>query len=231
MKAKSVPLLCVAALVVALWVRDDTHSSIVASDVRLPLAAFPPASASARTMLHELSVAWNEHGETYARNAFGPGWSGHGGEPLRADGCTARDVVLRRDLHDLRMADRNPCVVLSGSLDDPYTGALLLYDRFQASELEIDHLVPLGNAWRSGAWDWPTDRREQMANDVDNLVAVARRANRDKGSRSPDRWRPRPEYRCEYARRWIALKTRYALHVTPPERDALDEMLDACSGQ
>jgi hypothetical protein len=88
--------------------------------------------------------------------------------------------------------------------------------------------VPLGDAWRSGAWDWPADRRERIANDVDNLLVVQKQANQDKGSKSPDRWRPRHEYWCEYARRWIAVKSRYALHVTPPERDALSDMLDAC---
>jgi hypothetical protein len=224
--------LCVAAAVATLWLhhRDAASAAAAVSSSGRPSAAtaFPPGSAQARSMLTGLTVAWNEHWESYARNAFGPGWAGHGGEPVQSDGCTARDAVLRRDLRGVRMADRDPCMVLSGRLDDPYTGTSLPYDRFEASGLEIDHLVPLGDAWRSGAWDWPADRRERIANDVDNLLVVQKQANQDKGSKNPDRWRPRHEYWCEYARRWIAVKNRYALHVTPPERDALSDMLDAC---
>lgn len=230
--ATAVLALCVAAAGYALWLQ---HTGDERSDARVPTvssgpppAPFPPDAAQARILLAELPVAWNEHWESYARNAFGPGWAGRGGEPALADGCTARDAVLRRDLREVRTAERNRCTVLSGVADDPYTGAPLRYDRFAASDIEIDHLVPLGAAWRSGAWDWPPDQRERFANDVDNLIVVGRQANRDKGSRTPDQWRPRPEFRCEYGRRWVAVKARYALHVTPPERDALSGLLDGC---
>ncbi|WP_328405900.1 HNH endonuclease family protein [Nocardia sp. NBC_00403] len=228
-------LLCVAAAAAALWIthRDSTRSAVGSPSPRPSSAAwFPPGPGSARALLNSLTVGRDEHWESYARNAFGPGWAGRGGEPVQSDGCTARDAVLRRDLHEVRMADRDRCMVLSGRLDDPYTGTPLPYNRFKASDLEIDHVVPLGDAWRSGAWDWPADRRERLANDIDNLVVVQKQANRDKGSKSPDRWRPpRHEYWCEYARRWVGVKARYGLHVTPPERDALGEMLDSCPAQ
>ncbi|MFI9509104.1 HNH endonuclease family protein [Nocardia sp. NPDC052566] len=221
---------CVAGAVFALWInhRDAASERQASSAPPSPSAPFPPAAVQARDLLNTLTVAWNEHWESYARNAFGPGWSGRGGEPALANGCTARDAVLRRDLREVRMADRNPCLVLSGVTDDPYTGMPLPYNRFKASEIEIDHLVPLGDAWRSGAWDWPQERRERIANDVDNLLVVGKQANQDKGSKTPDQWRPRPEYWCQYGTRWIGVKARYGLHVTPPERDALAQLLDAC---
>lgn len=221
--------LCVAAAVAALWINHRDPEPARSTPSSAPAASFPPDAGTARGLLNGLPVAWNEHWESYDRNAFGPGWAGRGGEPVQADGCTARDAVLRRDLREKRMADRNPCLVLAGVADDPYTGQLLPYSRFKASDIEIDHLVPLGAAWRSGAWAWTPEQRERIANDVDNLVVVQKQANQDKGSKSPDQWRPpRQEYGCEYARRWIGVKVRYALHITPPEHDALAQLLDTC---
>jgi hypothetical protein len=215
--------------VVAVWI-DQRDSADVRSGVSASSGTgFPAGAAQTRAMLDGLVVARNAHGETSDRTAFGPGWAGRGGEPVLGDGCTARDAVLRRDLRELRMANRNPCMAIAGVADDPYTGSRLPYDRFKPSDIEIDHLVPLGDAWRSGAWAWTPQQRERIANDVDNLIAVQKQANHDKGSKSPDRWRPpRHEYWCEYARRWIGVKARYQLHVTQSERTALTAMLNEC---
>ncbi|WP_225725178.1 MULTISPECIES: HNH endonuclease family protein [unclassified Nocardia] len=219
--------LCVGAAGLALWLN---HRDIAGprQSAQPSTTSFPPDAQQARNMLNALTVAWNDHWDSYARNAFGPGWAGRGGEPRLAGECTARDVVLRRDLREIKAAQRNPCIVLSGVVDDPYSGIRLSYNRFKAGDIEIDHLVALGDAWRSGAWAWPDEQRERFANDVDNLLVVRKQANQDKGSKSPDRWRPRPEYWCEYGKRWVAVKSRYGLHVTPPERDALTQLLDAC---
>jgi hypothetical protein len=105
---------------------------------------------------------------------------------------------------------------------DPYTGA------DTRGWVELDHLVPLAEAWRSGAADWPAAERVRFAGDGDELLAVGGAANRDKGGRGPDRWRPRHAYWCEYARRWIAIKARYSLHVTAAEHRALTGMLAVC---
>ncbi|UFS96955.1 HNH endonuclease family protein [Nocardia huaxiensis] len=187
-----------------------------------------PDAQQARAQLDRLRVAWNRNWESYDRNAFGPGWSGHGGEPELPGGCTARETVMKRDLTETRLADSNSCLVLSGVLHDPYTGAQLPYDRFKASDIEIDHVVALGDAWRSGASEWDTPRREKFANDVGNLLAVQKQANQDKGSKTPDQWQPREDYRCDYARRWIAVKSRWELTVQPTEKTALADMLETC---
>ncbi len=105
---------------------------------------------------------------------------------------------------------------------DPYTGT------DPRGWVELDHLVPLADAWRSGAAGWTAAERSRFAADGDELLAVGGAANRDKGDSGPDRWRPRHAFWCEYARRWIAIKARYVLSVTEAERRALTEMLAVC---
>ncbi|GAB2552256.1 HNH endonuclease family protein [Nocardia heshunensis] len=227
--ASSVILLVVAAGATALWLdrhdNPDSSAAPIGGSTGTPLLD----TAQARTGLDRLTVAWNRNWESYQRNAFGPGWSGRGGEPVLPDGCTAREAVMKRDLTEERVGDSNSCLVLSGTLIDPYSGERLPYDRFRASDIEIDHVVALGDAWRSGASGWQADQRERFANDVGNLLAVQKQANQDKGSKTPDQWKPRQAYWCDYARRWISVKARWGLTVQPTEKSALADMLDSCT--
>ena len=100
------------------------------------------------------------------------------------------------------------------------------------SDLDIDHLVPLKNAYLSGGWKWDPEIRERYANYLDDeshLVAVTARANRSKGAKGPEEWRPRDEgYWCEYAFHWTEVKTRWQLTMTKAEADAVLEMLSTC---
>ncbi|MFF2551473.1 HNH endonuclease family protein [Nocardia sp. NPDC058058] len=225
--ASTVVLAAVAAVGFTLWSnrQDEPVREIPAAD---PGGTPLPGTRQAHGDLDRLTIAWNRNWESYDRTAFGPGWSGRGGEPVLAGGCTARESVLKRDLTEVRLADSNSCMTLSGVLIDPYTGERLPYDRFKASDIEIDHVVALGDAWRSGASEWSAERREQFANDVGNLLAVQKRANQDKGSKTPDQWRPRNAYWCDYARRWVAIKSRWGLTVQATEKSALTEMLGTC---
>ncbi|MFK0199282.1 HNH endonuclease family protein [Streptomyces lavendulae] len=198
---------------------------------RLPLVGpgFPPDAATARADLAGLEVEWGRNWQTYRREEFGRYWSdatdGVGGR----NGCDTRDDVLRRDLSELRVGDRNPCVVVSGVLHDPYTGKELPYSYRRASQIQTDHVVALGAAWRGGAYAWTPQRRLEYANDLDVLLAVDKQTNQDKGSRTADKWRPpRQAYWCEYGRRYTGIKAKYGLSVTPPEKRALQELLAAC---
>ncbi|MET9486812.1 HNH endonuclease family protein [Nocardia sp. NPDC006630] len=228
--ATSVVLIAVAATGLALWSnrQEPAHKNTdtAAAD---PTSTPLPDLLHAQADLDRLTIAWNRNWESYERNAFGPGWSGRGGEPVLSDGCTAREDVMKRDLTEVKLAESNSCMVLSGVLNDPYAGEQLPYDRFQASDIEIDHVVALGDAWRSGASDWDAERRQYFANDVGNLLAVQKQANQDKGSKTPDQWRPRAQFWCEYARRWVAVKSRWGLTVQATEKSALADMLGACS--
>jgi hypothetical protein len=190
--------------------------------------AFPPGADQARQELNALTVAKNQGSGAYQRREFGPGWGGYGYYPKLPNGCEARDEVLRRDLSDVKAGDRNTCIIFSGVLHDPYTGKELPYNRYKPSDIEIDHVVALGAAWRSGASKWTLVERETFANDPGNMLAVDKQANQDKSSKTPDQWRPPEDYWCPYAERWIGIKSRYHLTVTDQEKSALSEMLARC---
>ncbi|WP_346771035.1 HNH endonuclease family protein [Janibacter cremeus] len=145
-----------------------------------------------------------------------------------------RNDVLRRDLTGTTLdPGTGGCVVLTGTLQDPFTGTTISFVRGQETsrEVQVDHLVALSNAWQTGAQQLGEQRREDLANDPLNLLAVQGSANAQKGDGDAATWLPRAAYRCEYAAGQIAVKQRYDLWVTPHERDALTRILGACPGQ
>jgi hypothetical protein len=186
-----------------------------------PAAATPPGIPSAATAgreLARLTVAARTHTTTYRRHLF-PTWDTISGT------CNTREYVLRRDGSGVAV-DRS-CRATSGTWYSPYDGATW----YAAADLDIDHVVPLKNAWVSGAWAWTTRRRESFANDVSHpqLIAVTDNVNEDKSDSSPDAWRPPlASYHCTYARMWIASKYAWTLTVTPAEKRALAAMLATC---
>lgn len=99
-----------------------------------------------------------------------------------------------------------------------------------ASELDIDHHVPLAHAHRTGGSGWNKQRKVEFANDPENLNAMSSSLNRSKGARGPDEWLPPDETsHCAYARQWEAVKVKYQLRIVESERRALDEMLATCA--
>lgn len=154
----------------------------------------------------------------YSRERF-PHWSTVSG------GCDTREEVLRRDGQDVRVGER--CEVTSGRWVSPYDGGIWS----KSSDVDIDHMVPLAEAWRSGAARWTDAERERFANDLTHhqLLAVTDNVNQSKGDQPPDRWRPPvAEFWCTYSIHWIEVKRAYALTVTEPEKAALLDMLGRC---
>jgi hypothetical protein len=140
------------------------------------------------------------------------------------DGCDQRSQVLARDLLDV-VRKPGRCSVTSGSLHDPYTGQVIT----SVSKIQIDHVVPLAEMWRSGARAWTTDQRAQAANNLTNLLAVQGKTNQSKGDKTPDAWLPpNTAFHCTYARIYVTVKSAYSLTVTAPERQALANALAAC---
>ena len=141
---------------------------------------------------------------------------------------TRHEVLLAESLIPVNMVDDDPCRVDEGQWYDPYTGLSFT----SASALDVDHMVPLANAHASGAWAWSAAERRAYANDqIDehHLIAVQAAANRSKGSRGPEAWQPpNAAHHCEYARRWITIKSRWGLSSTQAEWFALLGMLDTC---
>ena len=115
-------------------------------------------------------------------------------------------------------------------LEDPYTGARIDFVRGpRSAEVQIDHVVPLADAWQKGAQQWTAQRREQFANDPANLLAVDGDANQAKGASDLATWLPKNKgFRCEYTARIIAVKSAYGLWMTEAEHRRAGELLDAC---
>jgi hypothetical protein len=174
--------------------------------------------AAALAQLDTLGVGGWASMSGYSRDRFHH-WISQG------DGCDTRDVVLKHDGQSVNAtAD---CKITGGRWVSPYDGKTTS----DPQGLDIDHMVPLANAWRTGAKDWTDARRERFANDLTNpqLLAVTLTTNRSKGDQDPSEWKPpRHEYWCVYAQRWVAVKSYWTLTVTSEERAALTDMLDTC---
>lgn len=128
---------------------------------------------------------------------------------------TRAEVLIRDSLDPVAFAEGGACRVITGKWFDPYTGIYVT----DAGLVDIDHRVPLEEAHRSGGWVWDRERKRNFANDIDNLVAAGRSANRSKGSRGPIQWLPPFEAtRCPYLDKWVATKEKWGL--TEDEREA-----------
>jgi uncharacterized protein DUF1524 len=172
----------------------------------------------ARSLLDELTVAEAGSMRGYSRDRFSH-WE-------ERDGCDARETVLRRDGEDVSV-DEETCEVSDGTWLSPFDGEELT----DPADVDIDHMVPLANAWRSGASEWEDERRTDFANDLDRpqLTAVSAESNRAKGDQDPSQWKP-PErgYWCRYAHDWVVVKHHWELSVTSAEKDELEDMLQTC---
>ncbi len=164
----------------------------------------------------------------YDRDRFGSAWS-----DTDRNGCDQRNDVLRRDLVDTTIkAGTRGCLVLSGTLHDPYTGMTVAFHRSSASysPVQIDHVVALGDAWAMGAWRWSDAKRKELANDPLELLAVDAHYNMSKGDGDAATWLPpRKRERCPYVARQVAVKAKYHLAVTSAEKAAMARVLGTCA--
>ncbi len=192
-----------------------------------PPAAHAPSDGPARRLLAALAVKGRAPRSGYTREQFGRAWA-----DVDRNGCDTRDDILRRDLRDpIFKPGPRACVVLSGLLTDPYTGAEIAFEH-GVTGVDIDHVVALGDAWVKGAAYWPPERRLALANDPLNLLAVAASENRSKGDGDAATWLPpSTAYHCNYVARQISVKTKYALWLTAAEHDAMDSILATCPGE
>ncbi|KAL8981400.1 MAG: hypothetical protein Q9177_005581 [Variospora cf. flavescens] len=177
-----------------------------------------PSSSAAQTQLTGLRVAAQGPQTGYSRDLF-PHWSTTSGS------CNTRETVLQRD--GTGVVTDSACASTSGRWFSPYDGATWS----AASDVDIDHVVPLSNAWKSGAASWSTSRRETFANDLTNpqLIAVTDNVNQAKSDQGPESWKPPvTSYYCTYAKMWIKVKSVYSLTVTSAEKSALTSMLNSC---
>lgn len=190
-----------------------------------PASAPSPAASAALRTLAGLPIHPADSMAGYARDRFGTAWT-----DTDHNGCGTRDDILARDLSKAHR-DSDGCTVLSGSLHDPYTGTTIRFRRGQATStaVQIDHLVALADAWRTGARRLSAGRREQLANDPDELLAVDGPANESKGDQDASSWMPpNREFACPYVAGQVAVKVKYKLWVTRAEHDSMASTLRHC---
>ncbi|WP_065569663.1 HNH endonuclease family protein [Microbacterium oleivorans] len=193
-----------------------------------PSQQLSPDAAAAVKLLEELDLSEPENQDSYERDEFGQRWA-----DIDRNGCDQRNDVLARDLTEVTTKPgTRDCVVLTGTLDDPYTGMIIPFERGQGtSELvQIDHIVPLAWAWRQGADEWTADERERFANDPLNLQATDGSTNASKSDRGPSEWMPPDNsYDCEYSARFVEILAAYDLTINTPDQSALTTKLTSCS--
>ncbi|MEV0033510.1 HNH endonuclease family protein [Nocardia sp. NPDC050793] len=201
-------------------------AAVVAAALMMPgsgtASATPPnipSKATAQSMLNGLTVAPEGSMSGYSRDLF-PHWITISGN------CNTRETVLMRDGTGVQVG--GDCAPTAGSWYSPYDNTTLT----SSSSVDIDHVVALAEAWRSGASSWTTQQRRDFANDLTNpqLIAVSASSNRSKGDQDPSQWLPtNASYRCTYTKMWIASKSAWQLSAQQTEKDTLQTQLNGCT--
>ena len=195
-------------------------AAVLAGVVAQPALATPPnipSKTTAQSELNTITVATEGSMTGYSRDLF-PHW-------ITVGGCDTRETVLKRDGSGVTVGSN--CYPTSGSWYSQYDGVTVS----PASGVDIDHVVALAEAWRSGANAWTTSQRQSFANDLTRpqLIAVSASSNRSKGDQDPSTWQPtRTSYRCTYSRMWIRSKYAWSLRMQSAEKSAVQGMLNTC---
>lgn len=231
-KRRLIAALVVVACVVFGSILTTTDHTSAPSPSPAPAAVDAPVqtdgagSRLATVALETLEAKGRAPKTGYAREQFGAGWA-------EVDGCDMRQFILQRDLEP-EVLDTDDCTVLSGTLNDPYTGKTIQFQRGTgtSNKVQIDHVVALSNAWQTGAQQLDVSVRTEFANDPLNLLAVDGPTNQKKSDADAATWLPpNKAYRCRYVARQIAVKAKYHLWVTPAEHDAMANILTTCPNQ
>ncbi|MET9964229.1 HNH endonuclease family protein [Streptomyces sp. NPDC006326] len=209
--ARRIGVLASAAALAAL-------TSLVSAPAAQASPPTPISAAAARSYLATVTPQAEGSTSGYSRSLF-PHWTTVSGT------CNTRETVLKRD--GANVVVDSSCASVSGSWYSEYDGATWT----AAADLDIDHVVPLAEAWRSGASSWTTSKRQQFANDLTRpqLIAVTDNVNQAKGDLDPGKWLPsRTAYRCTYARMWVEVKQYWGLSMDSGEKSALVGILNGC---
>ncbi len=227
-KRKAVMLLVAGAVVMALasfGIVTAMQQGIeqyygASSGVEQPVVAKGNYQEALQT-LDSLEVKGRAPKTGYERSQFGDGWA-------LVQGCSTRNIILHRDLTNPVLSGE--CKVLSGTLNDPYTGEVLQFSRDRSDEIQIDHVVALSDAWQKGAQQLTFEQRKAFANDPLELLAVDGRANQAKADADAASWLPKNKaFRCIYVERQVQVKKKYTLWVTEAEKQAIAAVLKGCA--
>ena len=217
-------IVTVSALVVAGFLVGVTGSSVTAAKsttVAWNVSSRTTAAVSAKSLLTELTVK-ADNTSKYSRTNF-KHWTDADG-----DGCDTRQEVLITERVSGSGPTNRSCT-FTGSWKSQYDGASTTL----SSSFDVDHMIPLAEAWRSGAAGWTSKTRENFANDLDfagSLIAVTASSNRSKSDRDPAKWLPTSNsYRCTYVATWTAVKWRWKLSIDQAEKNAISATMKNCT--
>ncbi|TQC47132.1 HNH endonuclease [Rhodococcus sp. WS4] len=196
------------------------------------VASPTPDVAQTLATLETLPVKGRASKTGYTRDEFGQAWSDDVTVAGGHNGCDTRNDILGRDLIDRTYKDGTKnCVILTGTLNDPYTGKTIAFTRGKdtSSSVQIDHVVALSDAWQKGAQQLDDTTRRNLANDPRNLLAADGPANQQKSDGDAATWLPaNKSFRCVYVAKQVEVKAAYQLWVTQAEKDAIARVLSAC---
>jgi hypothetical protein len=226
-----------AALALTSLALTGCHPTTVAQGPATPSGqqsapAQDAVSGSAAKALAALQVRAKGTMSGYTRDAFGPAWSDDTSDPDGHNHCDTRDDILTRDLTQVTYRSGH-CTVATGTLHNPYTGKTIHFVHGPKSDaVEIDHVVPLADAWTVGAAQMTATQRMDLAEDPLELLAVDGPTNESKGDGDASQWLPpNTGYDCSYVARQIAVKAKYRLWITPAEKAAMQKVLKGCPTQ
>ncbi|WP_242676784.1 DUF1524 domain-containing protein [Rhodococcus sp. ABRD24] len=197
-----------------------------------PQTGDPAAVGGALAQLASLPIRGRAPKAGYDRAEFGQPWTDNVTVDGGHNGCDTRNDILKRDLvYTTTDPMTRDCTVISGTLDDVYTGKSIRFVRGAetSSAVQIDHVVALSDAWQKGAQQLDDAARRNLANDPRNLQAVDGPTNQAKSDADASAWLPPVQgYRCTYVARQIDVKAAYGLWVTQAEHDAMARELGSC---
>ncbi|MFI6963515.1 HNH endonuclease family protein [Streptomyces sp. NPDC050255] len=179
--------------------------------------------ATARALISKVTTKGRGPKTGYDRDEFGYAWMDTAdGVPLARNGCDTRNDLLKLHGRNVEFRTGSDCVVVSMDLYDPYTGKEIAWKKAKATEVQIDHVVPLSYAWQMGAARWSKEKRRQLANDVLNLLPVSGSTNSAKRDSGPASWLPpNKAIRCSYTVRFAQVAEKYELPVTAPDKEMM----------
>ncbi len=212
--------------------RKTLAASAVLIGLLVPARAAADAPPDTLATLDSLEIKGRAPKTGYERGLFGDRWTDDVWVEFGHNGCDTRNDILRRDLIDVVIKpDTNGCAVLSGVLNDPYTGTTVDFLRGPntSADVQIDHVVALSDAWQKGAQQWDEITRRNFANDPLNLQTTIGWVNQEKGDGDAATWLPPDNsYRCTFVTRIVDVKAAYRLWVTQAEHDAIARVLEQC---
>lgn len=186
----------------------------------------PSGASAAQAELATIQIKGRAPKTGYSREQFGQAWA-----DVDRNGCDTRNDELKEALTNVVFKPGSNCVVASGTLNDPYTGKTINFVRGEktSSAVQIDHLVPLSEAWQKGAQQWDEKTRTAFANDPINLRAVDGPSNSSKGDSDLATWLPQNRaHWCAYVSEIVHVKAKYGVWMTAAEHARAGEILARC---